>query len=327
MLPALQWASDASSRLLGRVDSRCFVLSSALAGGNIELIEWAHQREQRFRSELNHSDYLPAARGGHVQALDWLWERAPLDIHWQQRPYCDSTSHQCVPQAAARADNVAALEWAVAHGWELCEHVVSTARDARSLGVLEWLLEHGAQWLVDAAANAGHMRTVQWLVEHGCAVGASDLGRLNMLQYAAARQTWAWDAEITLAAASVNRLDIVQFAVEYGCAIHAHVIIHAATFGALEMMQLAREQGSAWHKDVCWQACYAGHLNVLQYAVSHGCPWQLQQCLKHANMRRHQHILDYLRSGHVYRCFACSNENMFRSKKDLNRHRKTSHQA
>ena len=46
--------------------------------------------------------------------------------------------------------------------------------------------------------------------------------------------------------------------------------------------------------DVSLLAARLGHLEILQYAVEHGCPWNQQECLRVAEEKKHDHVVEWI---------------------------------
>lgn len=146
-LHAIQWLHSHNVNVLDFVDLKYqgFLVSDdwdrkrndkvgphamAAFGGSIELLEWIYTTNPALLEAENQGPNSPlyyAARGGHVAALDWLWEKAPKDallrqsgiFHRRIIEYDNdlgiSIDIKRIPakpaQAACREGHVSVLEW------------------------------------------------------------------------------------------------------------------------------------------------------------------------------------------------------------------------
>ena len=96
--------------------------------------------------------------------------------------------------AAARGGHLEVLQWAVEHGCPWHKEATYEAAGGGHLEELQWAVEHECpwdEWTTYAAAGGGHLEVLQWAVEHGCPwhvrtnLAADDGGDEAMIQWVA----------------------------------------------------------------------------------------------------------------------------------------------
>ena len=99
-----------------------------------------------------------AARGGQLQALQWLRDHG-----------CDWDAWTC--SSAAHGGHLAVLQWARANGCFWNKLTCSFAARNGHLAVLQWARANGCDWNAStctAAAEGGHLAVLQWARANGC---------------------------------------------------------------------------------------------------------------------------------------------------------------
>eukprot|EP01036_Dinobryon_divergens_P035665 gene35665-46261_t len=105
-------------------------MSLVARNGNLEMLRWLKERE--CPKDLN--TFLEAARGCHVEVLDWLQNM----YGWPDAIWPDAFS--------------------------TCDVIASTGR----LDILQWALDHGCPWDARCActcAREGHMEMFRWIMD------------------------------------------------------------------------------------------------------------------------------------------------------------------
>ncbi len=170
---------------------------------------------------------------------------------------------------------------------------------AGQLGLVEYLVEHGANRLYSEGAYTaynialygsvenGHLPAVQYLVEHGADVRADDdyalcwsaaRGHLPVVQYLVEQgaDVRAQDDFALRWSAANGHLPVVQYLVEQGADVHADddfALCRSAENGHLPVVQYLVEHGVNVHTRYDYALCRSaeyGHIPVVQYLVEHG---------------------------------------------------------
>tara|TARA_X000000368_G_scaffold304521_1_gene242859 strand:- start:325 stop:1011 length:687 start_codon:yes stop_codon:yes gene_type:complete len=146
------WAYDARLAPLD-VMVRC-----AAAVGALPSLRWIHQQERHL--PYTHDACYYAAKHGHVHVLEWLGRTA----------HAHPTSSTA--KVAATNGHLECLKWAVEHGCDLPEHILSVCACAAAHGhtdVLVWMVERGHRDVVldgrvqENAQIHGQTDVLQWL--------------------------------------------------------------------------------------------------------------------------------------------------------------------
>ena len=209
---------------------------------------------------------VPSACVLNCRRLRWAWLNGyPRDAH--------------IPEAAARAGNLAVLQQAF---WSACpwdERTCTAAAQGGHLAVLQWAREHGCPWgamCLGLAARAGHLAVLEWAAEQGCPLedwdGELVAGGL-VRQHPLSRGTF-----LCREAAAGGHLHVLQWARAHGCPWgledNLNALSDAAERGDLTMLQWAHAAGApSVGTDVCCSAAGEGHLHVLRWARENGFPW------------------------------------------------------
>lgn len=183
----------------------CDVCASAARGGHLDVLQWLRSKG----CYMLKNTCAAAARGGHLEVLQWARaKRCPWD-KWT----CNE---------AAEGGHLGVLQWATENGCEWDNGVLVFAAGGGHLGVLEWAVENGgdwqAEWACTEAARGGHLSVVQWLIERGffvredAWVAAASQGHLEVLEWAVEVGGYELDERKCLRAANDGlHDDVVEF--------------------------------------------------------------------------------------------------------------------
>ena len=220
------------------------IMSLAARNGNLEMLRWLKERE--CPKDLD--SFSDAARGCHVEVLDWLQE----SYGWPEESY---------------------------GGWpdSTCYAIACTGR----LDILQWALDRGCPWdarCASACASGGHMDMFRWILDerffinavHICSSAASG-GHLQLLQLAREYHC-PWDENTFHCAARSGNIQLMKWARTNGCRWDANTCTAAACLGQLEILQWLREENCPWDAKTCAVAAEHAHLHVLEWARSRECP-------------------------------------------------------
>ena len=128
---------------------------------------------------------------------------------------------------AARAGNLAVLQWLVANGCKCDTSTCGGAAAGGHLEALQWLVDNGCTWDTSTcacAAEGGHLEVLQWARANGC----------------------RWNASTCACAAEGGHLEVLQWARANGCPWYKSTCTMAAKGGHLEVLQWARANGCQW---------------------------------------------------------------------------------
>ena len=128
----------------------------AARGGHVDVVEWLHNKGLFSIKRV----CLEAATEGHSDVLQWALSRATEP---QSFPWSD------VKECAARAGHVGLLEWCLAHGSAVRGDHLCTAIKFGRFDAVRWLFERaqmppaGRQRVVVQAITSGELEILKWL--------------------------------------------------------------------------------------------------------------------------------------------------------------------
>jgi len=224
-------------------------------------------------------------------------------------------------RAAARAGNIAVLDWALSHGaidagdrYEPVDlasaHVCAAAARGGQRGVAKWAIGHGLEWSVWAchrAAYGGHLALLQWVgldIDWTMWYGGDDSAvdpTDEYLRVLACAQSHGCERHgiACYGAALGGHVDVLEWLL--GWLGHdddyAFICSGAAEGGQLDVLMWARAHGCNWDTWTCRMAAAHGHLPALRWAVENGCPLDRDECLACASSAGHGPIVEYLSAG------------------------------
>jgi hypothetical protein len=179
------WAAQQLQQRLSDEQKRRFQLRAIALGGvgAVDAVDWlgTEPGDRAGQRRL----CVSAARGGKLEALQWLRERG-----------CKWGASTCT--AAAEGGHSAVLQWARANGCEWNAFTCSAAAGYGHLAVLQWARTNGCDWdahTCSDAARGGHLAVLQWARANGC----------------------HWNAETCYEAARGGHLAVLQWARANGC--------------------------------------------------------------------------------------------------------------
>ncbi|KAG5180083.1 hypothetical protein JKP88DRAFT_167002, partial [Tribonema minus] len=246
-----------------------------------------------------------AARGGHVNVLQWLHELAP----WNTQ-----TTHDVLKNAAS-GGHVNALEWLMAtHDWRgggaaAC----AAAAAAGKLGALQHLLRCGSEVDHNAfseAAACGQVELMEWALVEGAPLPlrlrdacrrATRRGQRASLEWLESTFFAApWDEDIFSCAAYSGDMTLLQWLHERGCPWDDHASRIAAIYGDIVVLEWLRTAGAPIAVDACDVAYDCEEMNAFEWAYGHGLPIAGKTEVAMA-ARGDVSRLDWLRArGHVF---------------------------
>jgi len=235
-----------------------------------------------------------AARGGHLQVLQWL--RNPLVHALQGNVPCPWDKHAC--EFAAESGRLRVLQWMRLEAqppcpWDIVDCAGSAAWGGH-IEVLEWLFTVGGsnirhKRICAFAARAGQLETLKWLRlkalcpwdERVCEF-AAEYGHLGILQWARSvrlhgNQPCPWNWAACALAAYRGNFDILKW---------------------LRDRSIHGDQPCPWNEMACTNAAQKGHLEILQWlrdaSIHNPCPWYRRDCLIQAQHRGHRRVVCWI---------------------------------
>ena len=160
---------------------------------SVELVKWAI--EQGCPREDGRLICAFAARGGHLETLQWL-RASGFEWEWRTCLY------------AARGGHHDVLKWARGNGCPWDEETCSYAARGGHLGVLKWARANGCEWdgyTCSYAAMGGHLDVLKWARGNGCPWNA---GTCNFAAMGDWEATWTSSSgpEATAALGMLSRV-------------------------------------------------------------------------------------------------------------------------
>jgi hypothetical protein len=271
----------------------------AARGGHIDVLEWlaiTHKVLCRFDSRM----CAQAAAGGHLQTLQWLRS--------QRCPWSQTTL-----ELAAQHGHADVIAWATKNGFGQVNHRVCTAAAAAGqLATLQRLraLNVGLGWkAVRDAAFRGRVSVVQWAIaipgqvwkQADTCEAAARGGQLQVLQALRSLRPeparWATDGRwVVREAAARGHLALLQWCVLHGGAIwDSAVVINAARRGDMEMLRWLKSMNAPMDANCCTSAAEHGQLDALRFLREAGCPLDGQAYIR-AVRNNHHAIVVWLES-------------------------------
>lgn len=244
--------------------------------------------------ELRHILGFLVQRSYRYASLNHTWQTALLQVHNNTRSTAvDFTSpatvqlaltegyvrSSCSFCALVATGSLATAEWALGAGWEVDEHVPTTAARHGRVDMLQWLQVHvpDLDWS-DALAEAaltGHLAAVRWLHTEGqynpvttaqvCEFAAEG-DQLEILQYLHEEAHFDLGEDACDAAAEMGHLQVLQWLHEHGCPWSTYTLVCAATTGQLDTLRYAMEHGCPANSSVWERAAAHSQLHILDYA-------------------------------------------------------------
>ena len=154
--------------------------------GKLELLQYLRTRG----CKISDSVAIGAARGGHINILEWFTTLPLNDFNNVNLQYM-------IPKSILenRADTgsqiIEKLKWCNQHGILLDSGLSISSGISGKLDVIQWLHEnqgiHMDKNTCDGAASAGHFELLKYLIDHNCPVDpdiikyAVDSGRSDMI--------------------------------------------------------------------------------------------------------------------------------------------------
>ena len=146
-------------------------------------------------------------------------------VKWAIEQGCPREEDRVVCALAARGGHLDTLQWLRASGFEWDCRTCSFAAEGGHLDVLKWLRANGCPWDEDTcsyAALGGHLDVLKWLRANGCPWDegtcsyAAIRGPLDVLKWARANGC-PWNEDTCSCAAGGGHLDVLKWARANGC--------------------------------------------------------------------------------------------------------------
>jgi len=222
------------------------ILNGAAAYGQLQILEWAHQRRHEIAHYFSEDTTNCAVKHGQLAAMIWLNDRGfPFSV----RRIC------CM---AAENGHLNILQWLKLNEngnvnggycrWEdtTPTDVCSTAAKGGHFHILKWASENGGLCDSETCANAaekGRLDILKWLIEIGC----------------------PWDSETCANAAGGGHLNVIQWARENGCPWDEWSCSNAACGGHIDTLKWLRKNGCPWNLNTYYEAENGEYPGVWNY--------------------------------------------------------------
>ena len=263
---------------------------------NLKLLE--HGKLEIFTTFVRNHDLVissaqwqAAARGGCIDALEWLDQRLALASLSK-----DKRKHIC--SAAAAGGSLAAVQWCLAHGCEPVQNIFWHAAAHGHIHIVEWARKNDVPKSIGAigvAARNGHLEMVKWLrffhdpdIPHYCAMTGPDIlacaadgGQLHVVKYLYEADPYfyklTWDA--MWRAACSGKSVVVEWLLSKGCPPNPRVMFSSLVHtdrvmphynirsGNLEMVKLFPRLGFPLDRWMLHVAMKFGQLHIIQWLV------------------------------------------------------------
>lgn len=243
-------------------------MRKAAAGGHVQIMEWLWDRGYACGSAA----CVAAARGGHIGALEWMTTRGVLSLG------------EALCAAAADRGRMAVLAWLHAAGcpWDDRVCLYAAARGHRD--IVEWATARGCPWHPQATATAaarGHLAVAEWCLGRGC--GLVDLIANDWPDSDYLDAHVEPDAKPAHVAARMGRVDALVWLRDHGCVCaDLHLFAEAAEARSIDVLDWVHANCRAWDAEACACVATSGWLAGLQHMRAGGCPWDVWVCTEAA---------------------------------------------
>jgi hypothetical protein len=218
------------------------VFTKAARGGHIDVLEWAKEifKEDNRPCPYDRNITASAAAGGHLATLKWLRNE---QIHGGPDYVFPWDGLTC--EKAARAGHIHILEW---------------VRDVKVHGDVNRLCSWNRLHVIvvnvcQAAVEDGQFEALKWLRDinvHG--------SREMICPW------YPWDETIPEIAIKTNRVDILEWCLDNGCDHDDYLYAEAASCGHIDMIRwLALSRGHVMDDDALIYAIQLRQWNVLKW--------------------------------------------------------------
>eukprot|EP01127_Copromyxa_protea_P004718 TRINITY_DN14548_c0_g1_i1.p1 TRINITY_DN14548_c0_g1~~TRINITY_DN14548_c0_g1_i1.p1 ORF type:complete len:404 (-),score=76.53 TRINITY_DN14548_c0_g1_i1:174-1361(-) len=285
------------------------IAGSAVTNSHVPLLEWL-QRFHKDSCDWVRAFYV-ACLQGHVEILDWLYERREDLLDSEYEEWKEDLCY-----AAAFKGNIDALIWARNHGCPWNANTMAGAIASGKYNVVRWAMENGCP--VDSgdmrhAATCGNNEIFRSLLDRGfdwdpnaIACGVAGSGNLELLKWVIERGACVEDSDIFVYAirfcngdteildflkkagcplprkcdifASTGNIDLVKWARSNLCKFDVQTCVNAAASGSLELLKWLRECNCPWHWKTTEEAAVNQNWDIVKWAVLNGCPVTSDTC-------------------------------------------------
>merc|ERR1711934_1043327 len=258
---------EKASRGVGRKKAEC-IRRLAAYHGHLPLL----QELQAGLKKLDPALDMEAARGGHLETLQWL-------IDQQGGP--DTVLNEWIFAHACKGGNWETVMWLRSEDCAWTEEACEDAAEGGHWETVMWLRSEGCPWDEKTcmyAAQGGHLEMLQWLRSEGCpwdvwaCTGAARGGHLDVLKWLRS-EGCPWDENTCNFAAEGGQMEVLKWLRSEGCPWSVYGCEYAAEKGYLDVLKYLHENGCPWDEGTCEAAARNGHLDVLMYLHENGCPW------------------------------------------------------
>ena len=264
-----------------------FIYYSAINGGHMEIIKYAHEHKCKWSTEI----CAKAAENGFLECLKYLHENG-----------CPWDEETC--KLAALNGNYECLKYAYENGcpWntnKMCKYAVKN----RSI--------YGKNYALYKIRPEDHkiilnenMSLSKYISPWGKYTIINKSQKIDCLKYAH-ENGCPWNEEICMFAALHNYLDCLRYAHENGCPWNEQVCAYAALHNSLDCLRYAHENGCPWDSKTCYYSVCNGNngnigsLDCLKYACDNGCPLD---CLRICATAAGNGYLECLKYAHKSGC-------------------------
>lgn len=315
------------------------ICDAAAAGGHLALLQWARAYEfgHIFTS---HEDgeritFIPgtpdtpgsmhrhmhrhrhtctaAARGGHLDVLQWLrtggitgypptWVPGSTSGYFMLLNPYPYQSHALCDRVHTILDRTMHRE-ASPFGCDVCvwdDDTCAAAAEGGHLALLQWARANGCEWSSSTcteAARGGHLALLQWARANGCtwdigtSFAAAHEGKLEVLCWAH-EHGLEWDSGCARLAADEGHLNVLQWVADWVNADDPPTWVDWAEWGNAD-------NPSTWveWEDCSLAAAQGGHLDVLQWmSAADVAEWDCEKMCASAAHGGHLDVLQWLRA-------------------------------
>lgn len=177
--------------------------------------------------------------------------------------------------------------FAAEHGCPITPDSIYVAAELGSVRLVELFHKRGAPLQAAAfkiAVSMEHIDCVQYFLDHHYPVGSADYitavqGNCLESFKCLYEGDVCWEASVTTAAVSLERLDILRYLLDHGCGVTEEALLVAAKQGNSACLQCLHEHGVALTEAVVNAAIEAAADNCLCYALRQGCSFSDEACV------------------------------------------------